>query len=174
MGSTNTWKYICAGVGTGAALGLLFAPKSGAQTRDTLRGAAHHGIDRVKDRAHDVGDVYERRGEIIDAGKEHLHAAIASGQDAYRETVAAKRRPEMSSLAAVGLLAFEAAAVLTAYRFTKGLKGGFSNLLPQLEGLLHTSREAVSDTSDRIAAFASAGHRILQTIEHTMGGRRTE
>ena len=43
--------WFLAGLGIGAAVGILYAPKSGEETRQQLRDAAEQGRDVVKERA---------------------------------------------------------------------------------------------------------------------------
>ena len=54
----NTWPQMVSafaiGLGAGAALGMLFAPQSGEDTRELLRGTAQDGIDEAVDRGKTV------------------------------------------------------------------------------------------------------------------------
>ncbi len=84
--------YFFLGLGVGVAVGLLFAPKSGEETRALIKSRANDGADYLKKRS---GDLKESAGEIIDRGrdavtrqKEQLAAAVQAGKQAYRETVA--------------------------------------------------------------------------------------
>lgn len=45
---------LTAGVGVGAAMGLLYAPESGRQTRKRLSRAAEDGADYVTDRSREI------------------------------------------------------------------------------------------------------------------------
>ncbi len=81
---------------TGAALAILFAPRSGRETREMLgerlRETAERGRDfreRVVNRGREILDdaeefVHEQR-ENIDKQRERLAAAVEAGRQAYRE-----------------------------------------------------------------------------------------
>jgi len=83
------------GLGIGVGLGLLFAPKSGEETREILLGKADEGREYLKkqtsglrDSAGDLaGDLLEKSKDIIGKQKANLNDAIAAGKQAYREKV---------------------------------------------------------------------------------------
>jgi gas vesicle protein len=91
MEDDNKLSYFCLGLGLGVAVGVLFAPKSGAETRDYLRSRAEDGTDYVKRRANDLRDTatdaIDRGKETIRRQKENLSAAVDAGKQAYREAV---------------------------------------------------------------------------------------
>ncbi len=81
---------------TGAALAILFAPRSGRETREILgerlRDTAERGRDlreRVKSRGReildDAGEFVQEQRESIDKQRERLAAAVEAGRQAYRE-----------------------------------------------------------------------------------------
>jgi len=79
------------GLGLGVAVGVLFAPKSGDETREFIRSKAGEGADYVKRRGEDLR---ETASETIDRGKdtlrrhkENVSAAVEAGKQAYREAV---------------------------------------------------------------------------------------
>lgn len=79
------------GLGLGVGLGLLFAPKTGEETREILLGKADEGREFLKKRAADLGD---QAAEAVDKGREALNRqrdtladAIEAGKQAYREKV---------------------------------------------------------------------------------------
>ena len=91
MEDDNKLSYFFLGLGLGVAVGVLFAPKSGEETREFLRSKAEEGTDFVKRRAEDLrdgaADVIDRSKEGIRRHKENLSAAVDAGKQAYREAV---------------------------------------------------------------------------------------
>lgn len=86
--SSNGFLWFLAGLGIGAIVGVLYAPKSGAETRAQLRRSAEEGRDYVKAKARDARD---QAGQWIDRGreayeqqKESLSQAVQAGKQAYR------------------------------------------------------------------------------------------
>lgn len=79
------------GVGIGVGLGLLFAPKSGEETRELLRGKADEGKEYLKRRGSELRDnaseIIERGKEAISRQKDTLAEAVEAGKQAYREAV---------------------------------------------------------------------------------------
>jgi gas vesicle protein len=91
MEDDNKFSYFFLGLGLGVAVGLLFAPKSGADTRDLLLTKADEGKEYLKRRSSELRDSAE---EAIEKGKsavtrqrDHLSAAVEAGKQAYREAV---------------------------------------------------------------------------------------
>jgi gas vesicle protein len=91
MEDDNKLSYFCLGLGLGVAVGVLFAPKSGVETREFLRGKAEEGTDYVKRRADDLresaADALDRSKDTIRRHKDNLSAAVDAGKQAYREAV---------------------------------------------------------------------------------------
>ena len=70
------------GMGAGAALGLLFAPQSGEDTRDYLRETAQDGVDEVVSR----GKAAARRvRRTVDDAKDLVSEVADSAEGAYRD-----------------------------------------------------------------------------------------
>jgi gas vesicle protein len=82
-------SYFFLGLGLGVAVGVLFAPKSGAETRQLLRSKAEEGTDYVKRRSEDLKETateaVERGKQTIQRHKDNLAAAVEAGKVAYRE-----------------------------------------------------------------------------------------
>src|ERR1700727_1707745 len=76
------------GLGIGALVGLLFAPKSGEDTREFLSGKADEGRDYAQRKARELReraeDLLERSKEIMDRPKESLAEAVEAGKDTYK------------------------------------------------------------------------------------------
>lgn len=91
MEDDNKFSYFFLGLGLGVAVGLLFAPKSGAETRDLILSKADESKDYLKRR---TVELRESASEAIDRGKtavsrqrDNLTAAVEAGKQAYREAV---------------------------------------------------------------------------------------
>ncbi len=91
MGDDKRLSYFFLGLGIGVAIGVLFAPKSGQETRQLIRSKAGESKEYLKRRGEEL---YEQAGEVVEKGKatlqrqrEQLSAAIEAGKQAYREAV---------------------------------------------------------------------------------------
>ena len=91
MDDDNKFSYFFLGLGLGVAAGLLFAPKSGPETRDLLMSKADEGKEFLKRRGSELQD---QASDVIDRGKstvtrqrDNLVAAVEAGKQAYREAV---------------------------------------------------------------------------------------
>ena len=94
--SSNGLLWFLAGLGVGAALGVLYAPRSGAETRQALREKAEEGRDFVVTRGRQLKDQAqqwtEKGREAVGKHKESLGAAIDAGVQAYREATGEKSK----------------------------------------------------------------------------------
>ncbi len=81
--------YFLAGLGLGAVVALLFAPRSGEETRQYLRERAEEGVDELKRRGRELkeraGEVVEKGKELAERHRESVEAALEAGKTAYRE-----------------------------------------------------------------------------------------
>lgn len=81
--------YFIAGMGIGAVLALLFAPRSGEETRQYLRERAEEGLDTAKRQIHELReraeDYTERGKEYVERQRDSVSAALEAGKQAYRE-----------------------------------------------------------------------------------------
>src|SRR5579859_1165715 len=86
------------GVGVGVGLGLLFAPKSGEETRELLKDKADEGKEYLKRRSTELrdsaGEIIERGKEAISRQKDTLAEAVEAGKQAYREAVGQTAGPD--------------------------------------------------------------------------------
>jgi gas vesicle protein len=91
MEEDNRLSYFFLGLGLGVAVGILFAPKSGQETRQLLRSKAGEGTDYLKRRSEDLRsgatDLIDRGRTVVAKQKEQLSAAVEAGKQAYREAV---------------------------------------------------------------------------------------
>lgn len=92
MEDDNKLSYFFLGLGLGVVAGVLFAPKSGEETRDFLMSKANEGAELAKRRAAEARDAavdtYERGVSKVQRHKENLTAAVEAGRQAYRESTA--------------------------------------------------------------------------------------
>ncbi len=65
---------LTAGVGIGTAMGLLYAPQSGRQTRKLISRAAEDGVDFVAARSREIRRQAE---DAFDRGKEFAMKVVA-------------------------------------------------------------------------------------------------
>src|SRR5206468_3230044 len=79
-----------AGMGAGLALGVLFAPSSGEETRMYLADSARQGLDKAKAK----GEEFSRRAQdAVTRGKE----AVTRGKEAVSETVESAKQSAKQS-----------------------------------------------------------------------------
>lgn len=86
---SNSFGWFLAGLGLGAVVGVLYAPRPGSETRDALRSRAEEGREYVKDRAREAreqaSDWVDRGRDVVGQQKEQFRAAYEAGRQAYRE-----------------------------------------------------------------------------------------
>jgi len=89
---TTKLAYFIAGLGIGGAVALLFAPKSGKETRKYLADKAEEGKGYVAARGREFrqqAEEYVDRGkEVVSKQKERLADVLEAGRQAARNTVA--------------------------------------------------------------------------------------
>jgi gas vesicle protein len=87
--NSNNLMWFLAGLGFGALLGVLYAPRSGRETRSAIRSTALEGRDYIKTRGREakesVNQWVERGKEVVNRQKEQFSSAIDAGRQAYRE-----------------------------------------------------------------------------------------
>ncbi|MGC2108462.1 MAG: YtxH domain-containing protein [Candidatus Korobacteraceae bacterium] len=81
--------WFLAGLGIGAAVGILYAPKAGDELRQQLRDVAEDSRDTVKERARQAreqaGTWAEKGRDYLNQQKEQIRTAYEAGRQAYRE-----------------------------------------------------------------------------------------
>jgi gas vesicle protein len=80
--------YFLVGLGVGALVGILFAPKSGEDTREFLSKKADEGRDFAQRKAKELreraDDLIERSKDAASRGKDSISAAVEGAREAYR------------------------------------------------------------------------------------------
>jgi gas vesicle protein len=88
----NNFVWFLAGLGLGAVVGVLYAPRAGNETRDVLLSKADEGREFVKNRARDAreqaSDWVDRGKDVLNKQKEQFRSAYEAGRQAYQETTA--------------------------------------------------------------------------------------
>lgn len=91
---SNSFLWFLAGLGIGAMAGVLYAPRSGDETRQALRSRAEEGREFVRERARQAREqtaVWADRGrEVLNQQKEQFRSAYEAGRQAYHEATAAE------------------------------------------------------------------------------------
>jgi gas vesicle protein len=85
----NSFVWFLAGIGLGALAGVLYAPRSGSETREALRQRAEEGREFVRSRAREAKDQAsqwaDRGRDVVSQQKEQFRAAYEAGRQAYHE-----------------------------------------------------------------------------------------
>lgn len=88
----NSFVWFLAGLGLGAIAGVLYAPRSGTETREALRARAEEGREYVRSRAREARDQAsqwaEKGRDVVSQQKEQFRAAYEAGRQAYHEATA--------------------------------------------------------------------------------------
>jgi gas vesicle protein len=102
MDDKSGFGYFLLGLGIGVAAGVLWAPRSGEETRQYLSDRAGEGAEYVRGQAEQgkqylreqtdtlkgsASDLYDKGRTTVQRQKENLTAAVEAGKQAYREAV---------------------------------------------------------------------------------------
>ena len=81
-------SFFLIGLGIGSLIGVLFAPRSGEETRDYLAAKADEGRDYAQKKARELReraeDLIERSKEIMGRQKDALTSAVEAGKETYK------------------------------------------------------------------------------------------
>ena len=87
--SGSSFVWFLAGLGLGALAGVLYAPRSGSETRDAIRSRAEEGRDYVRGRAQEArsqaNDWVDKGRDVVNQQKEQFRAAYEAGRQAYQD-----------------------------------------------------------------------------------------
>ena len=87
----NGFANFMLGLGVGIGLGMLFAPKSGDETRRMIREKAGESKDFIRQRGTELrdsaNDLLEKSKEALGRQRDNLSDALEAGRQAYRDTV---------------------------------------------------------------------------------------
>ncbi len=99
----NSFLWFLAGLGVGAAVGVLYAPRSGSEMRETLRSKAGEGRDFVSERARKAR---EQASDLVDKGREVAKQQKEQFKSAYtrppQRMVAHRRTCKFAPLRSAG------------------------------------------------------------------------
>src|SRR5205807_122604 len=89
-------SYFIEGLGIGALVGILFAPKSGEETREFLVEIAayttHFRSRKARELKERAEDLIEKSKEVASRQKESITAAVDAGREAYQREKAEKAK----------------------------------------------------------------------------------
>ena len=90
---SNSFLWFLAGLGVGAVVGVLYAPKTGDEMRETIRNRAQEGADRARQQARrareQASDWLDRGRDVINQQKDQFRSAYEAGRQAYNDTTTA-------------------------------------------------------------------------------------
>jgi gas vesicle protein len=86
----SSFLWFLAGLGVGAVVGVLYAPKAGDEMRETIRDKAQESTDRARQQARrareQASDWVDRGRDVLNQQKEQFRNAYEAGRQAYNET----------------------------------------------------------------------------------------
>src|ERR1019366_4039562 len=95
---SNSFVWFLAGLGLGALAGVLYAPRSGSETREALRARAEEGRDYVRNRAGEARDQAsqwpDKGRDVVNQQKDQFRAAYEAGRQAYNDATTETAPPK--------------------------------------------------------------------------------
>jgi gas vesicle protein len=87
--NSNSFLWFLAGLGVGAVAGVLYAPRSGNETREALLSKAEEGREYMRHRAQNArsqaSELVDRGRDMLNQQKDQFRAAYDAGRQAYHE-----------------------------------------------------------------------------------------
>jgi gas vesicle protein len=94
----NSFVWFLAGLGLGAVVGVLYAPRAGNETREALRARAEEGRDYMRSRAREArehaSEWVDRSRDVVNQQKDQFRAAYEAGRQAYQEATTETGAPK--------------------------------------------------------------------------------
>jgi gas vesicle protein len=95
MNNSEKFLYLIAGTGIGAALGILFAPRTGQEMRSTIATQAHKGMDLLSEKVGEGKRFMQERGgtagssvrSMVDRGRQAINDSVESVRGRFNESV---------------------------------------------------------------------------------------
>jgi gas vesicle protein len=88
----SSFLWFLAGLGVGAVVGVLYAPRSGDEMRDVIRSKAQESTEKAREQARrareQANEWVDRGSDVISQQKERFRSAYEAGRQAYNETTA--------------------------------------------------------------------------------------
>jgi len=89
--------WFLAGLGVGAVVGVLYAPRSGDEMRDVILSKAQEGTEKAKQQARkareQASEWVDRGGDVLNQQKERFRSAYEAGRQAYNNETAPGTEP---------------------------------------------------------------------------------
>ena len=76
--------WFLAGLGVGALVGILYAPKSGKETREDIAKSAREGTEYLRAKTREAA---ENVSALVDKGKEQIGAMVDKGKEQVNQYV---------------------------------------------------------------------------------------
>jgi gas vesicle protein len=93
----SSFLWFLAGLGVGAVVGVLYAPRSGDEMRDVIRSKAQEGTEKARQSARrakeQASEWVDRGNEVLNREKDRFRSAVDAGRQAYNETTTAGPEP---------------------------------------------------------------------------------
>ena len=93
----NSFLWFLAGLGVGAVVGVLYAPRSGDETREVLRSKAQESAEKARHHARrareQANDWLDRGKDVLNQQGDRFRSAYEAGRQAYQETTATATEP---------------------------------------------------------------------------------